>query len=227
MQQISPQLYQISLGAVNVFIIEDDGLTLVDTGYPNSEGKIFAALRQAGKKPEDIRRIILTHVHPDHSGSALAIQQQLGVPVWAHAEDALLMEQGIAGRLPFHRSPGLINWLIFTLFIRKSSRTIPPIQVARTLAEGEVLPLAGGIRVLHTPGHSRGHIALLLEKQGALIAGDLCHNIMGLDLSTVYEDPALGLASIRKVAALNFDKAVFGHGKPLLAAANEKLRAAF
>jgi glyoxylase-like metal-dependent hydrolase (beta-lactamase superfamily II) len=228
MQRISPHLYQISMGGVNVFIVADEtGLTLVDTGYKGSADKIFAALRKAGHKPEDLRQIILTHAHPDHSGSALAIQQQLGIPVWAHADDAQLMAQGQVGRLPFHRSPGLANWLVFQLFIKGSPRSMEPLVVARTLHDGELLPLAGGIRVVHTPGHSLGHIVLILEKEGILIAGDLCANMLGLDLSTVYEDRELGLASIRRVAALDFDKAVFGHGKPVLASANQKLKAAF
>ena len=95
------------------------------------------------------------------------------------------------------------------------------------IEDGDILPMLGGLRVIHTPGHSAGHIALLAQRAGGLIAGDLCANMAGLDLSTVYEDRALGVASIAKAAAFDFSTAVFGHGGPLRPAANQKLRARF
>ena len=64
MHKIAGNIYQISLGAVNTFIIEDNGLTLVDTGNAHSADKIFAAIK-GGKNPHDINRIILTHCDPD------------------------------------------------------------------------------------------------------------------------------------------------------------------
>lgn len=81
--------------------------------------------------------------------------------------------------------------------------------------------------MLHTPGHSAGHVALLLQKEGVLVAGDFCANIAGLDLSTVYEDRSLGIDSVLAVAKLDFDKAVFGHGNPLKAQANQQLTTTF
>nr|WP_254244973.1 MBL fold metallo-hydrolase [Hymenobacter sp. BRD67] len=78
MKQISKRLYQISLGASNAFVIEDNGLTLVDTGVPGSTEKLFAAIRKGGKNPDAIKQIILTHWHPDHAGSAADLKQRLG-----------------------------------------------------------------------------------------------------------------------------------------------------
>ena len=90
------------------------------------------------------------------------------------------------------------------------------------MIDNDVLQVAGGLQVIHTPGHSAGHISLLLRSDGILIAGDICANVAGLALSTVYEDMCIGVQSILKVAALEFDKAVFGHGKPVMTAANKK-----
>ncbi|MCC2545399.1 MBL fold metallo-hydrolase [Hymenobacter sp. BT175] len=227
MQLITPSLFQISLGPVNAFVVEDDGLTLIDTGYQNSLDKIFAAIRKAGRQPDDIRRIVLTHTHPDHAGSAAAIQRRLGVPIFAHAADAPLLESGVAGRLPHHLSPGLLNWVLFNAVIKRSENVVEAAPVQVKLADGDVIPGAKGMRVVHTPGHSAGHIALQVPAEGVLIVGDLCANMVGLGFSIVYEDRALGLASIRKVAALDFDQAVFGHGKPLTKNAKEKLQKAF
>jgi len=225
MRAITPHLFQISLGAVNCFIIDDgpSGLVLVDTGYEGKTGKIFSAIEASGRSPQDIRRIILTHTHPDHGGGAAEIVRQTGAKVIAHREDAQLAEQGIAGRLPHVLSPGIINWIIFNLFIKKSPNAIPRIKVDEQIEDAAMLPIAGGIRVIHTPGHSAGHIALHLLADDVLIAGDICANMSGLGLSTVYEDRELGIRSVRKAAEHQFSKAVFGHGKPLMADASKLL----
>lgn len=226
MQQITNRLYQISLGAVNVFVIEDDGLTLVDTGLPGSTDQIFAALRKAGKNPADIQRIILTHLHADHSGSAADIQRQTNARIYAHHTDAPLLEQGISSR-PLTLTPGLVNKLIYRFIIKGPITTVAPVTVDEQLRDGDVIPLLGGMGVVHTPGHSAGHVALLLPSEGVLIAADLCSHALGLAYSTLYEDQAVGRQSILKAAALSFDTAVFGHGRPLRGHANEQLRAKF
>lgn len=226
MKKITNHLYQISLGAVNAFVIEDNGLTLIDTGLPGSTHKIFAALQKEGKNPADIKRIILTHLHTDHSGNAADIKRQTNARVYAHAEDAKLLEKGVSGR-PMTLTPGLTNKFIYQLFIKSAGNTVQPVAVEEKLADNDVLPLAGGLQVIHTPGHSAGHIALLLKSEGVLIAADLCAHVIGLAYSTLYEDKALGQQSILKAAALPFEQAVFGHGGLLHGAANEKLAEKF
>jgi glyoxylase-like metal-dependent hydrolase (beta-lactamase superfamily II) len=225
MQKITDNLYQISLGAVNVFVIEGDGLTLVDSGYKGSTKKIFSALKKAGRKPEDITRLVLTHSHPDHAGSAAEIKQLLKIPVFAHSADAELLQRGIAGRLPHIVSPGIVHKAIFHFFIKNVGNEVERLDVDVKLEDGDTI--GDGIRAVHTPGHSAGHIALFLKNDNALIAGDICANMMGLDFSTVYEDRTLGVKSILKAAELGFEKAVFGHGRPILKNAAEKLRKKF
>lgn len=226
MKQITNHLYQISLGAVNAFVIEDDGLTLVDTGLPGSTDKIFAALRQAGKNPADIKRIILTHLHTDHAGNAADIKRRVNARVYAHQADARLLEQGVSGR-PMTLTPGITNRFIYQFFIKGAGNIVQPVAVEEQLQDGDVIPVAGGIQVVHTPGHSAGHVALLLQSEGVLIAADLCAHVLGLTYSTLYEDRELGQQSILKAAALSFDTAVFGHGGPLHGQANRQLQAKF
>jgi hypothetical protein len=95
MQSITPHLFQISLGPVNCFVIDDGaaGLVLVDTGYKGSTNKIFHAIEKGGKSPQSISRIILTHTHPDHGGSAADIIQKTGAKLIAHPADAALLNR--------------------------------------------------------------------------------------------------------------------------------------
>jgi len=228
MQQISSNVYQVKLGMVNAFIIEDkNGLTLVDTGYPNSTDKIFDAIKKAGKNPNEIQQVILTHSHPDHAGSAAEIKRRLNIPVFAHAEDTKLIEQGVAGRMPFVLTPGIINWLVFNLLIKRGENSIEALKIDQQLQDNDILPIAGGVQVIHTPGHCLGHVALLVKNDGVLIAGDIAANVMGLALSTVYEDRAIGIQSILKAASYDFSKAVFGHGNPITKDANQKFKETF
>ena len=227
MKRISNNIYQISLGWVNVFIINDDGLTLVGTGNAGSTGKIFSAIKNGGMDPFDIKRIILTHAHPDHAGSAAEIKRMLRVPVMAHREDARIMQYGIAVRKEICLTPGLRNLLIYEMFIKRSPINIEPVNTDILLSDNDLLPLLGGTRVIHTPGHSRGHITLLAEKEQVLLAGDLLSNNFGLGLSVIYENMADGIGSILKVTDLDFEKIALGHGSPILKDAGSVVRQAF
>lgn len=226
MKQITDRLYQISLGSVNAFLLEGEGLTLIDTGVPGSTEKLLAAIRKGGKNPEDIRHIVLTHWHPDHAGNAAELQRRFKARVYAHAAEGGILEQG-GGPRPRFLTPGFANWMVFNLFIKSVSGQIAPVTIDERVQDGDLLPLAGGLRVVHTPGHSAGHLALLLEQEGVLIAGDICANVMGLAYSTVYENLAAGRQSILKAAELPFDQAVFGHGGPITQHANAKLKENF
>ncbi|WP_461092261.1 MBL fold metallo-hydrolase [Spirosoma gilvum] len=227
LKPITSSLYQLSLGAVNAFVIKDDGLTLIDTGYPGSMEAIFSTLQQSGEDPYALKQVILTHAHPDHAGSASAIKQKLGVPLLAHQLEAALLEAGSSGQSPIYPSPGLVNRLIYHLFIKGGDGAISPVTVDERLHHNDIIPVAGGLQVLHTPGHSVGHIALWLKEEGVMIVGDTCAHILGLDFSTVYEDRSVGLQSILAMAECSFDQAVFGHGSPLKPKANQQLKARF
>jgi glyoxylase-like metal-dependent hydrolase (beta-lactamase superfamily II) len=95
------------------------------------------------------------------------------------------------------------------------------------LKDGEVLAMAGDIEVIHSPGHCAGHVALLLRQDGVLIAGDICFNIMGLSYNVLNEEISLARRTILRVANYPFERAVFGHGKPLDKRANQQLKERF
>ncbi|WP_259070579.1 MBL fold metallo-hydrolase [Mucilaginibacter sp. X4EP1] len=227
-KKITDNVYQFDPGMVNCFVIDDSGsITLIDTGFTGSEEKIFKGLAGIGRKPTDIKQIILTHLHPDHSGAAAAIQNMLHIPVYASYKDGELIKQGIGMRESMIRMPGLISWLVFNLVLKKAPKVIQPVNDIIDLADGQILPILSGLKVIYTPGHSAGHISLLLEKQQVLIAADICMNTNGLDYSILYEDVPLAKQTLKNISKYNFDIGCFGHGKPLMTNANEKMSKKF
>lgn len=226
--QLTPRCWQLKMNLVNCYLLETgDGLLLIDTGYPNSADKLFSAVRQAGHNPANIRHLLLTHCHIDHGGSAAEVRRRTGARTYAHVLDAPLVAQGIAERPGTARTPGVVNFFVHLFFIKYAGTTYEPMPVDHLLHHGEVLPLAGGIEVIHTPGHSAGHVCLLLVQENMLVAGDICSHVMGLSYSTLNEDITLAQQSILRAAAYSFDQAVFGHGDPLTGQANQQLNDKF
>ena len=226
--QISPHLWQLKMGMVNAYLLEtDDGVLLVDAGWPNKTEAIFKAVQESGHNPDDIRHLVLTHGHIDHAGSAAQVRRRTGARTYAHAADLELITKGEAERPGTTVTPGIIPAIAYLIFIKPGGTTYESFAVDQTLKDGEMLSMANDLEVIHLPGHCAGHIALLLRQEGILIAGDICSNIMGLNYSVLNEDRSLARESILRVAACPFERAVFGHGKPLDKRANQLLKERF
>jgi glyoxylase-like metal-dependent hydrolase (beta-lactamase superfamily II) len=216
-------LYRIA-GLANTYLLDaPEGLTLVDTGFPDGAEKILASVRQLGRAPNDLRHIILTHAHLDHIGSLAAIVRVTGARTYMHPLDVPIAERGTGFR-PLAAAPGLLAGLLFKLFAR-SNRSVEPCRIDQTVTDGEVLPIGGGLKVIHVPGHCAGQVALLWAERRVLFTGDACTNIFGLGPPIGYEDRAEGERSQRNLAALDFEVACFGHGPPLLHDAAARFRA--
>lgn len=225
MRSITNNLYQISLGAVNVFVLKsNNGLILFDTGYQGSEDKIEKALISKGLQLTDIHHIILTHAHPDHVGSLKALQEKTQANIYAHPLAAEAIKNGEAQGLEnVIVSPGFHNRMIYNLAIKNSPPTYPAATVNDTINDGDTLPLSNGMTIIHTPGHSAGHIAILIPSENTLIGGDICSNLPWLGYSTVNDDIKLAHQSILKAATHHFEILCLGHGKAIKRGANQKL----
>ena len=222
MAQIVPGLHMLPVGWVNTFLLESrHGCALIDTGLPGSAEKIISAIKASGKQPSDIRHIILTHAHPDHIGSLAALKKATRAEAYMHAADSYIAAVG-SGFRPLKAAPGLMRGMMFKLFLRPVP-SVEPALIEHAVADGEMLPC--GLRAIHAPGHCAGQIALLWPQHGGvLIAADACSNVMGLGLSLGYENLELGRRSLRKLSALNFQMACFGHGKPIHREASRRFR---
>lgn len=225
-KQIVPGLYAIPLGGVNAFLLEsEDGLTLIDTGMPGSTAKILAAVQSLGKQPGDIHHILVTHCHFDHIGSLAELKQATGAPAAMHPTDAALLRAGQTMR-PFQAGPGVVNGFVYRLFkwFLKAS-PITPIPIEQELHDGENLPIAGGLRVIHVPGHTAGQVAFLWPHHGdVLFAADTANTVLGLGWHFVYEDLAEAKRSLMKLAQLDFEVACFGHGGAIVGGAAQRFR---
>jgi glyoxylase-like metal-dependent hydrolase (beta-lactamase superfamily II) len=212
-------------GLVNVYILQtDDGLAIIDTGFPGRAKKILDAVQAIGKCPADVRHLILTHCHPDHIGSAAALKRETGATVWAHPLDAPMMEAGTTMRQPMCASPGLRNRILARLLAGRVA-TVEPVKVDRLLEDGHSPSFAPDLMAIHVPGHCHGQLAFLWQRHGGvLFPADACVNRRGLTLPVGTEDPELALASLAKLAGYAFDKVCVMHGEPIMHGGADQFR---
>jgi glyoxylase-like metal-dependent hydrolase (beta-lactamase superfamily II) len=213
-KQVVSGLWELKISFVNAFLLHTgDGLALIDTGIPGSAPRIQEAVHSIGMKTTDIRHILVTHCHSDHSGSLAEMKRLTGAPATMHPVDAAMVREGKAGR-PLKPAPGLINALICRFLLPGTPSEIEPAEIEHEVQDGETLP--GGLRAIHVPGHCAGQLAFLWpEHGGVLIAADAAANVFGLALSPMYEDVDEGRRSLSKLAGLEFEVACFGHGKAI------------
>jgi glyoxylase-like metal-dependent hydrolase (beta-lactamase superfamily II) len=216
-------VYVVPMGMANAFLMEsDDGLTLIDAGYPGKEAAVFEAIRALGRSLNQLKNLIFTHSHPDHIGSAAAIVRKTGARTYMHPLDIPIAESGGPFR-SMTPAPGLLGLVLCKLFFHPNAQ-LAPVVIDQPLIAGEILPIAGGIEVIHAPGHCAGQVALLWHPGRMLFAADVCTNIMGLGDPVGFESLEDGRASQRKLAHLSFDAAGFGHGKSIARDASKRFR---
>ncbi len=227
LEEIVPFVYAIPGGYVNSFLIaEEDGITLIDSGLKGNDRKIGRALRELSRKPQQVSNILLTHHHADHVGSLASLLASSGAAAWAHPIDAPI----IAGDKP---RPGpnkssLMGLTLGPIAYRLPQNHPPPARTNRDATDGTIIPVAGGVQVIHTPGHTMGHVSFLMPGHGGvLFAGDAVGHMFGKvakPLGMFTEDMDAAKESIVKLAALEFDTACFGHGGVLKGKANVEFR---
>ncbi|MDN3292862.1 MBL fold metallo-hydrolase [Streptomyces ficellus] len=221
--EVTPQLYmfRFSIGQAYLWRDADDDLTLIDAGWVDAAPRIEAAIRSVGLRPEGLRRIVLTHCHRDHVGAAGELAARNGAQVLAHALDAPV----VRGEAPVPE-PVLLDWEVPLYEHGLTVPVAPPTRVDREVTDGDELGFGDGARVVHTPGHTGGSIAVHLPRHGVLFAGDTVASVGQVGLGVFHVDPEAAKASMRRLAALEPRTVCFGHGDPLTTDAAAVLRTA-
>lgn len=217
-------VYRIpTLGSfINSFaLLEDDGsVTLVDCGVDRAPRRIVAGLAALGKHPSDVQRIVLTHAHADHAGGAAEILAQSAADgVDIHTDEAQFAR---AGQAPSRDSGSMM----FKIMQRVNSGKFTAVPVAREFRDGDVLDVAGGLKVFHTPGHTPGHVSLLHVDTGVFITGDVIFNMLRMSwpVKNFCTSFPLNKQSAYVLCDADYSVAAFTHGPEIREGAREKVR---
>jgi glyoxylase-like metal-dependent hydrolase (beta-lactamase superfamily II) len=191
---------------------DGDEVTLVDTGPAGSDALIADALAGLGLDRDAVVRVVLTHFHQDHAGSAAAVRAWAGAEVVAHAADAPIVRGEVAAPVP-DLLPVEEELLAQ---VTAGMPPAPPCPVDREVVEGDVLAFGPDAHVLHVPGHTEGSLALHLPAARVLFTGDTVAAHAGAAVLGPFNlDRARAAASFRRLVALDVDLALVGHGEPI------------
>lgn len=188
-------------------LADASGVVLLDTGFPGDLKRIQKKLTEIGAGPEDVRAILLTHGHLDHAGNAAALKAWTGAPLYAHP----LEQAHLDGRFPYTRMARVCGALEAAGRAVTSYASVP---IDRPLHDGQELPLWGGLRVVHLPGHTLGHCGFYSARHDLLFSGDLWVRFMMRTQASppiFSDDVSLVPGSLRKARAIGARWMVPGH----------------
>jgi len=234
MLEISMDMFGVESKIFPTLIWDDDNMILFDAGLPGSTKTIHNEINKAGLSFDKINKIVITHTDIDHIGGIPDILDELDhkVIVMAHKDDKPFIEgekrfnkitpehivqiQEKTKDMPEDKSKTLLEML----------QSPPKSKVDKALEDGSKLPYCGGITVIHTPGHTPGHICLYLDKSKILIAGDLFHIVDG-ELRGPYPhntpDMKAAINSIKKFSNYEIEKIVCYHSGLYTSNPNQRL----
>ncbi len=176
-QPYIPNVYGLVDGPVNAYLLDagESGLVVIDAGLPGSIRRMLQLIRDIGRTPQDVRHILITHADVDHVGSLKPLVDATGAKVYASQQTASYIQ---SCQSPPHISFPMI--VVVNILNRLFRRAVPVNQIVK---DNELLDIAGGIRVLETPGHTPDHISFYWERERVLFAGDLLDNEEQLEVS--------------------------------------------
>ncbi len=223
MQQIAPNIYTFSgLTVGRAYLIKDeDGLTLIDASISRSAPKIIAQIQALGHSIQDLKRIFITHAHPDHVGGLKAVQAASGAEVYATNEE----KQVIEGEKTIPSPERAVLHGIHKFLVPPPTR-ISASPVHHIINDGETYPVGGGLQVIATPGHAQGHVAFYLPAHKLIFGGDVLmalFNRLTFPLPSATVDMATNRQSLTKFLALDLQIIALGHGAPITENAQQRL----
>jgi glyoxylase-like metal-dependent hydrolase (beta-lactamase superfamily II) len=212
---------QADLGA-GVYLVSAGGeLTLIDAGFRNKATVIMRRIYRLGLSPSRISHIIVTHHHPDHIGSLAALKSIIRAKIVAHKADVPYIDGSLSQPGPYR--PALYKKIAAGF---KRLLNTEPVGVDIPVDDADELPVAGGISIIHTPGHTPGSMCIYLKQKNLVFCGDLVARRLGIKLPSLAftsDIPQLK-HSIRKLAEHDFEVLCFGHGLPIRRNAGRRVK---
>ena len=186
--------------SANMILIKDQRPTLIDTGFGSDVKDTVRLMKEAGVSPEELQLIINTHSHSDHVGGNFHLQQNYGVTIAAHKWEADLINSCDSEACS-------AEWL---------DQPVEPYRVDTKLSDNDKINTGSKtLKVLHTPGHTLGHISLYEPEEEILICGDLFHendvgwlNVFREGVTSIQRS----LESLDRLSKLQIRHAYSGHG---------------
>lgn len=209
----TPVLIQLQIGYTNpVLIVNGSNSVLVDTGPKGSLNRFRRYFSRYGLEPADIRLIILTHTHFDHTGNLAALQKLTGAKVVVNLREAGLLRNGST---PIPRGTNLFTKgisLFGRTFVPRFAAPEPFVADVEVDTEMDLSPWGLEARIIHTPGHTEGSQSVIAGKN--LIAGDCFFNIYPHTVFPVFANqPHVLLETWEKLFASGIEQIYPGHGR--------------
>ena len=226
--KVTDRVVRLGSPYVNWFLLGDGGrVTVVDAGAPGYRDQLGPGCAELGLTEANVAAVVLTHAHSDHVGVAEMLRTELGVPVYVHADDeglattAKSLGKNERSMLPYLRHGAA--WRLLWELGRNGALKPRPIEEVRTFSDGAQLDVPGRLRVVHTPGHTAGHCALVAAAADVVFAGD---SICSYNPLTGVRGPQLmpsaftwsneqALKSLDRLHGTGTSLLLPGHGEPL------------
>jgi len=233
MEEVTPHVYSLDVKIdwfpqpfpPNVHLIMDGGEgALIDAGFPDDES--FNTRMEWLRSVPDLKLkyIVITHHHFDHSAGAAKLRDATGAKIVMHEVEEPILQRSATQEIPSDMDvpKEAKEWVERTAQWRKEAAEAGADEL---VSDNDTLSIGGlTLRMVHSPGHTAGHISPFLEQGKVLFAGD---NVLGMG-TTVVPPPPHGdmfdyIASLKKMQSLEAELMCCGHG-PVVREPNRKLQ---
>lgn len=226
-QEVAAGVFRVEGSHTNfVLVVDGTEVTMIDSGYPKDRDLVDTAVSRIGRSLADVHALVLTHGHPDHTGSAERLRRDHKVPVHCHTDEVPIARGELKQVISLWelRKAWRPNLFRFALNAIRAGG-LKPVHVTSltTFGDGETLDVPGTPVTVFTPGHTQGHCSMHLPDRGVVITGDALVTVDHWNPAHVgpqllrrefNHDHQQAIASLDRFAGLEADTLIPGHGEP-------------